>query len=407
MLTFMLRGSDAAALQQYLAGASTKLEGVPRGSLIFQKLFESGYARFEHLSRALFALVNPEETVVPWGELLTQIGFVESLSSRLLSVSASLDTWNYDTQMEASFLADIVRLALAKCAPIAARLHDRAFASVLVRILSMPVAPSVSHAPHPIADVCLDIINFMVEVSANSGNYGRNNFPPLVQAMSAPLIGAPDIHPVKSLRTYLQRPTLQRLSGSIGLFRIKVLRCVHLLLQGEFPEMHKLLFSEGVLTACFDLMFGNKSANTLHNSIKDLIFDVLYCEDTEAIANWVSGSHMLDKIIDAIQPPAGVSETSQTATEALTPLDSDPHSINFFKNYVSKVAYIPHLLQLAEKLNSVANLNPHLSLALKEHPRWDAFFQAIGPRIHALYEELGDVSALRSSVPMSFGNLVA
>lgn len=407
MLTFLLRGSDASGLQQYLAAIdSTKLEGVPRGSFIFKQLFDSGFARFEHLSRALFTLVNPEETVVPWGELLAQIGFVEHLASRLLTVSASLESWTYETQMEASFLADIIRLALAKCAPLAARLHDRAFASVLVRILSAPVAPQVSHAPHPIADVCIDIVNFMVEVAANSDNFSRHQVPPLVQALVVPLIGFPDIVPMKVFRTYLETPTLQRLTGSVGLFRMKILRCVHLLLQGDFPQTHKALFTEGVFTACLNLIFMYKSANTLHNAVKDMLNDLLYCENMEAISNWILDSKMLDKIIDAVQPAAGAESNAAPAPSTAADADGQFAQL-FFTQYVSTVSYIPHLLQLAEKLNSVASLNAHINVVLKEHPRWEKFFAAVSPQIHALYEELGDVTALRSSNSITFGNLVA
>jgi len=81
-----------------------------------------------------------------------------------------------------------------------------------------------------------------------------------------------------------------------------------MLIQTNYGVVHKALFTSNIFTSCFDLMFALPKSSIVHSGVKEVICDLLYCENSEWTIDWIKKFNVLDRLCEQ----AVVEETSGT-----------------------------------------------------------------------------------------------
>jgi hypothetical protein len=156
-----------------------------RGAEFICALISRGHLANEHvvaLLRSMFA-PNPAGYGDYWLSPLIRFGFVEQLQQRLERLTyLPATSWDHVHTLETENIRDVIILSTQVDA-LGQMYVEEAFVRNLIRHI---FTPRTQHEPHPLANICLDVLLTLLEPIVNDGDYMTFAVPPALSALLAP-----------------------------------------------------------------------------------------------------------------------------------------------------------------------------------------------------------------------------
>lgn len=332
-----------------------KLLNDSKGHRILSSLFSQ--LQSPHMIRNLISLLTTNDSSALY-KSISRLGAKDIIIARLSHLETiGPDAYSYQIDQEGYNLCILMEEILKR--------HNSSelYSEILSKeVISKLVEIVFSEKPNPLALQCINILNHILDVSFNHGDYETKELPHIIEFLVEGT-GPDGIKPLENLKHHIQNPVLQFSDKGFGVYRMKEIELVGKMIQTNYGKLHKALFDNDILTLCFNSILTYDTNNILHVKVSNIIVNVLYIERTDWLVEWLERDKIIPSIIESFRKE-------------------------------EKKACIPHFVSMCIKLARVSDVIDILKEYLKGLDGWSTFSKEIEAKL-AEYSFLSNGSHLR------------
>lgn len=290
------------------------------------------------------------ETPVPWyRELNFNVSLIMADKLRELS-SIPYVEFKYDDYVVCDLIIQfMVSIINIEALDMRSKFHQ--FTKLLVDII-------FKHDPSPISHLCLLLFNSLLSQTFNLQSYKSTQLPIILSSLLEKCKASHEfINRLYLLNYHLNNPVMQISQDNIGIFRLKLIETVNLLIQTNYGLIHEELFKSGIMTSLLEKLF--EKSDIVGNRVNEIIQNIFYCDDSDMVLEWIKNTHLVDRLIEGFE--------------------KHKHSI-------------PRLIGICLKLKRVSDIIPQFADYLDSHEKWNEFFKKSVEYYADQYKDLGNIN---------------